>query len=62
METPTKFLSKDSKKIKGLSDPSYTAGVSVPVYTVVDDDRSANYESAQFQDDWNDWTPNSWGY
>ena len=41
---------------------SHATGVGVPVYTIVHDDRSPDYESAQFQDDWKDWEPNSWGY
>ena len=61
MKNPNFPQEKSLDSEKGLS-KSYTAGVGVPIYTVLDDDRSADYESAQFQDDWNDWTPNSWGY
>ena len=62
MTNPTDTFSSKSKTQKGLSDPHHEACCGVPVYTVLDDDRSADYESAQFQDDWNDWSPNSWGY
>ena len=58
MSNPNKFLDFS----KTLSKPRYHTGVGSPVFTVLDDDRLPNHESAQFQDDWNDWVPNSWGY
>ena len=58
MKNPSYTQDESSENLKKSNAP----GVGVPVYTVVDDDRSSDYESAQFQDDWNDWTPNSWGY
>ncbi len=61
MKNPNKPQDKSADSAKSLK-KSYTSGVGVPVYTIVDDDRSSDYESAQFQDDWKDWEPNSWGY
>ena len=36
----------------------------LPVYKVLDLDRSENYHDfcGQSYDDWKDWEPNSWGY
>ena len=36
----------------------------MPVYKVLDLDRSENYHDfcGQSYDDWKDWEPNSWGY
>ena len=62
MKELTKVFSSQKKSKKGLSDPKFVEGCGVPVFTVIDDDRSPDYESAQFQDDWKDWEPNSWGY
>ena len=47
MDTPSKYFSSKENSTKGLSKPLHETGCGVPVYTVLDDDRSPDYESAQ---------------
>ena len=47
---------------KSLSNSKFHTGIGVPVYSIIHDDRSDDYQSAEFEDDLADWTPNSWGY
>ena len=57
-----KTVSNSLKFSKSISKPKNHSGVVAPVYTVLDDNVSDDYHEQREFEDWNDWTPNSWGY